>query len=188
MSGRGIYVLRLEDEKFLVGYSDSVVSSIEAHFEGNGSPYTQRHRPVEVFSIKKMGKEDDVMAVSLEMARVYGFKNVQTMITKDPSVTPKKMELTSNLIQNPTITSNQIEIQAHLKEILNPKETPEPELDENMEKKLTVRLLNLMKRDRTACEPIQTEPEGITCFHCGRNTHFGEDCDETTDAWGNELF
>lgn len=73
----GVFILELENNKYFIGFSDSIEAEIEKHFTGNGNKWTILHTPVEVI--------DKIKAKSVEHQRVhtliymekYGWKNVR---------------------------------------------------------------------------------------------------------------
>ena len=47
-----VYVLKLEHNKWYVGYSAEIEVRIASHFIGNGSLWTKKYKPLEVVSVK----------------------------------------------------------------------------------------------------------------------------------------
>lgn len=78
-----IYALRLEGEKCYVGQTKRPRERLGKHFEGNGSAWTSRHRPIEVIFLKETGLTswrkalELESAVTLQMAKVFGAANVR---------------------------------------------------------------------------------------------------------------
>jgi hypothetical protein len=71
-----VYVLRLQNNRYYVGYSSEVETRIASHFLGNGAKWTQKYKPLEVVSVKP-GRQmlEDVTTIAL-MA-THGFENVR---------------------------------------------------------------------------------------------------------------
>lgn len=59
----GIYVLKLENNKYYVGRSENVQERIEAHIQGYGSEFTKRYKVkkvIEIIETEDMFEEDKV--------------------------------------------------------------------------------------------------------------------------------
>lgn len=59
----GIYVLKLDKNKYYIGRSENVQDRIEAHIQGNGSEYTKRYKVkkvVEIIETDDLFEEDKV--------------------------------------------------------------------------------------------------------------------------------
>lgn len=78
-----LYVLRLAEEKYYVGQARNPAQRIEDHFRGNGSSWTQLHKPVEVVKILETNASTWRAAVeietflTLELMKIYGWQNVR---------------------------------------------------------------------------------------------------------------
>lgn len=78
-----IYVLELSDEKYYVGQSKNPAQRIKEHFVGDGSSWTQLHKPVEVVRIIETNVSSWRAALeietllTLELMKVYGWQNVR---------------------------------------------------------------------------------------------------------------
>ena len=70
-----VYVLKLSEEKYYVGWSSKVGIRIEQHFTGKGSPWTKKYRPSELIYVKKGNKNWEKEMIK-EMSRKYGRNNV----------------------------------------------------------------------------------------------------------------
>ena len=71
-----VYVLKLESGKFYVGYSREVETRIASHFLGSGAKFTQKHKPLEVVSVKPGDLLlENVTTIAL-MAK-HGYQNVR---------------------------------------------------------------------------------------------------------------
>ncbi len=71
-----VYVLRLEDSCFYVGFTENVVERMHSHFTCNGSTWTRLHKAVEVVRIEE-GDKTKEKDVTLEMMRTHGWEKVR---------------------------------------------------------------------------------------------------------------
>ena len=71
-----VYVLKLENNKWYVGYSADIEVRIASHFIGNGSLWTKKFKPLEVVSVKPGDTLlENLTTISL-MAK-HGFEDVR---------------------------------------------------------------------------------------------------------------
>jgi len=72
-----IYILLLEDNKYYVGKTNSLVVRLSDHFEGKGSVWTTKYKPLR---IEKIIKDCDNFAedkYTLKWMKKYGIENVR---------------------------------------------------------------------------------------------------------------
>ena len=77
MSGLSIYALKLENGKYYVGRSYNVPKRLNQHYNGEGSVWTKKHKPIrlnEVFLNKTKFDEDKY---TLMYMSIYGIENVR---------------------------------------------------------------------------------------------------------------
>lgn len=84
-----IYVLRLEDNKFYVGWSEHLMERLKDHFfNNNGSQWTKKYKPLEVMKVYRGNKHNENLE-TLEMMLKHGIENVRggkwCMTTKEYS-------------------------------------------------------------------------------------------------------
>ena len=73
-----VYVLKLEQDKYYVGWSGRKdLSRIEEHFSGKGAQWTKRYKPIRLVHIIPDGTMLDEEAVTLWLAFEKGFGNVR---------------------------------------------------------------------------------------------------------------
>lgn len=72
-----VYVLRLYEKKFYVGYSADLKERLSRHFSNEGAAYTKMFTPITVMNIIEGGDEQVEEEVTLEMMKLYGRKNVR---------------------------------------------------------------------------------------------------------------
>jgi hypothetical protein len=67
-----VYVLRLEDDCWYVGYSADVETRIASHFLGRGAQWTRLHRPIAVDSLQPGDEKlENVVTIALMAKRGY---------------------------------------------------------------------------------------------------------------------
>jgi len=71
-----VYALKLEDGKYYVGYSENPDKRIARHFNGNGSQWTKKYRPLSVIYCKT-GTLEDELTETKKLMKEYGITNVR---------------------------------------------------------------------------------------------------------------
>lgn len=74
---KGVYELLLADGKYYVGYSANVEKRIKAHFNGNGSEWTRKHKPKKVLTIHRNATEADERMITKSLMASHGVNNVR---------------------------------------------------------------------------------------------------------------
>tara|TARA_B100001750_G_C15275664_1_gene479833 strand:- start:44 stop:622 length:579 start_codon:yes stop_codon:yes gene_type:complete len=75
-----VYILRLEQGKWYVGWTNRNIERIWEHVEGDGAKWTQRYPPVEgreVFYMQDGHKPPDENRITLETMKKHGIRNVR---------------------------------------------------------------------------------------------------------------
>jgi predicted GIY-YIG superfamily endonuclease len=72
-----IYVLKLCDGKYYVGRTENVSTRTRTHFEGGGSSWTKKYRPIEVCDTFISHDSFDEDKTTLEYMKKYGVENVR---------------------------------------------------------------------------------------------------------------
>jgi len=77
LSGKGIvYVLKLEEGKYYVGWTQNLPLRIEQHWDGRGAKWTQKYQPVKVMFIK-VGTEFLETRIAHRCRQRWGTDNVR---------------------------------------------------------------------------------------------------------------
>ena len=72
-----IYVLKLEQNKYYIGKSQNVYSRIQNHFNGNGSVWTKKYKPIDIVEvIPNCSNFDEDKYTKIYMSQ-YGIDNVR---------------------------------------------------------------------------------------------------------------
>ncbi|MCU7121065.1 GIY-YIG nuclease family protein [Salmonella enterica] len=71
-----VYVLKLECDKYYVGYTLNFHRRMEEHFSGNGSLWTQKYSPIECVEVIH-GFELEEKYTTLRYMEKYGSENVR---------------------------------------------------------------------------------------------------------------
>ena len=77
MSGRKIYVLRLENEKYYVGRTKDFSKRYDQHLKGRGSPWTQINKPIGTVLINDELLNTDENEMTFRMMALHGIDNVR---------------------------------------------------------------------------------------------------------------
>jgi hypothetical protein len=75
--GITIYVLLLEEGKYYIGKSSSVNSRLERHFEGNGSCWTKKYKPIKTIETLSNCESFEEDFYTLKYMFQYGIDNVR---------------------------------------------------------------------------------------------------------------
>ncbi len=77
MSTTNIYVLRLEGGKYYVGKTANPTKRIEEHFDGNGSAWTRKYKPVSIVEKRVNVSSFEEDKYTKEYMSKYGIDNVR---------------------------------------------------------------------------------------------------------------
>ncbi|MBK5374651.1 GIY-YIG nuclease family protein [Pseudomonas sp. TH43] len=94
-----LFILKLEGDRYYVGYSSKPDARIKRYFAGKGSDWTGLYKPVEVLTTRSLGalRESDAAAktadATVSMMRLVGWRNVRGAAWKsvDPDVVFKQL-------------------------------------------------------------------------------------------------
>lgn len=94
-----IFILKLEGDRYYVGYSGKPDVRIKRYFAGKGSDWTTLYKPIEVLATRSLGTlcESDAAAktadATVSMMRLFGWRNVRGAAWKsvDPAVVFKQL-------------------------------------------------------------------------------------------------
>ena len=73
----GVYVLRLEQNKWYVGFSDDVNRRVQKHVRSGGSSWTRLYPVIEVYSVVPGAGTDYERLVTLSLMKQCGWENVR---------------------------------------------------------------------------------------------------------------
>lgn len=71
-----VYVLKLEGDKYYIGYSTNVKHRIDEHMHGNGAEWTKIYKPLEVVEILAYDEFKEEM-ITKKYMKLYGIDNVR---------------------------------------------------------------------------------------------------------------
>jgi len=77
MTGKNIYILKLDNKKWYIGTSNDVEKRIKKHIQGDGSKWTAKYAPVKLvksYKIKDLYEEDKI---TIKYMDKYGIDNVR---------------------------------------------------------------------------------------------------------------
>jgi predicted GIY-YIG superfamily endonuclease len=72
-----IYVLQLIEDRYYIGRSQNVLHRIEQHFNGDGSVYTKKFKPLKVVEIVEETTNDDERNKTIEYIKKYTWEKVR---------------------------------------------------------------------------------------------------------------
>ena len=160
MSKTNIYILKLEGNRYYVGYSPDVNKRIQEHIDGNGSSFTKKYRPIAVEKIKENVPEEHANVYVIKYMKKFGMDNVRGGSFKGSKLTSEQInELSKNGIKI-------VEEKKEKKEMI-------------LEKKENTNNHRVLK--------IEIKNANGTCFRCLKDGHYQDSCRETHDKFGNFL-
>jgi len=74
---KGVYILELEGGHYYVGHSSNIDKRIMSHFEGKGSEWTKKHRPVKVCSRHPNATLEDENLITKALMSTHGTDKVR---------------------------------------------------------------------------------------------------------------
>ena len=80
-----VYVLELENGKWYVGFTRSKKRRLNDHFDGYGSLWTKKHKPIRVVEQMNGGRELE-RRKTIEYMRRYGWQNVRGYCWVEPEL------------------------------------------------------------------------------------------------------
>ena len=93
-----VYILKLENEKWYVGYTERAIKRIEQHIDEKGAKWTKKHPPIEptpYFMSEPIHDKEDEDRITLSLMAKHGIQNVRggrwCMVTMAPR-TIKRIE------------------------------------------------------------------------------------------------
>ena len=72
-----IYILQCQNGKYYVGKTDDLATRLQKHFEGHGSIWTQRYRPIRVVNTYSCYTSFDEDKFTKIYMKKYGIQNVR---------------------------------------------------------------------------------------------------------------
>jgi predicted GIY-YIG superfamily endonuclease len=172
MSTTNIYILKLIDNKFYIGYTDNIKKRVQDHIDGNGCTFTKTYKPT---SLVKVYENVDPLKVDkyiIKYMKKYGIDNVR-----------------GGSYKNVELKTSQIDSLAK-EGIIYPKVSKVPKVSKQL-KKISIDDINL---DDLVIDDIGEKVLKIpiknangTCYKCMKDGHYMPQCRETTDKYGNRI-
>jgi predicted GIY-YIG superfamily endonuclease len=72
-----IYVLKLIEERYYIGRSQNILQRIDQHFNGGGSVYTKKYKPLKIVEIVEEKTNEDERNKTIEYAEKYTWEKVR---------------------------------------------------------------------------------------------------------------
>lgn len=136
----GIYVLKLENNKYYVGRSENIQDRIEAHIQGQGSEYTKKYKVkkvVEIIETEDMFEEDKVTKRYMSK---YGIDNVRGGSYSNIELSKETKEFLKKEIYGGTNRCYQCGLEGHyIKDCLQNENKREEEKNDD------IKVINLVK-------------------------------------------
>lgn len=165
MATTNIYILKLEGNRYYIGYTSDPKKRINEHLNGNGCSFTKKNKPTAVEKIKYDEDPNKVDKYVLKYMQKFGINNVRGGTYKDEKLSDDlKLKLKKELDNDPKM----------IIEVKNMMSTIKPKTSKPIK----------IKINKTV-----TKIHNGTCYICGRDGHYQENCnysDKDDDQLGNE--
>lgn len=152
MATTNIYILKLEENRYYIGYTSDPKKRINEHLNGNGCSFTKKYKPIAVDKIKY---DDDPIKVDkyvIKYMKKFGINNVRGGSYKDEKLSDElKLKLKKELDNDPKM----------IIEVKNMISTIKPKTNKPIKIKINKTVTKIHKG---------------TCYICGRDGHYQEDC------------
>lgn len=201
-----LYVLQLACGKYYVGKSKNTTSRIEDHYEGSGSSWTSKYKPIKIVETIENCDEFDEDKYTLKYMQQYGIDNVrggsfcEINLNNDNRRTINKMLISSsdkcyNCNETGHFAKNCNKIKAI---IPNKKHKIDDSLYSSLFNKLTSIFTSNIKPHYkesyydeftiiSSEEESDDEYEDVTCYRCKRKGHYVSSCYARTTIYGKNL-
>ena len=120
-----IYVLRLIDERYYVGRTSNFMQRMNEHFNGMGSEYTKKYKPIKIIEVNEEINITDERDKTLEYMKMYGYEKVRgyawcrEILKKSPKIGKNKKSILEKKYDNEDIRKMYIDENKNIIEIGN---------------------------------------------------------------------
>lgn len=154
-----IYILKLKHGKYYVGKTENPEKRIDDHFQGNGSTWTRKYKPLKIHKIIEKCDSFDEDKYTLIMMEKYGIENVRGGSFCSVKLPNEQINVIVSMIDNATDRCFNCGEKGHT--------------------------INECEYE-TECESESSSEE--LCGRCGRDSHDIKHCYAKTDTNGRKLF
>lgn len=101
-----IYVLKLIDERYYVGRTSNFMQRMNEHFNGMGSEYTKKYKPIKIIEVTEEINITDERDKTLEYMKMYGYEKVRgyawcrEILKKSPKIGKNKKSILEKKYDN----------------------------------------------------------------------------------------
>lgn len=152
MATTNIYILKLEGNRYYIGYTSDPKKRINEHLNGNGCSFTKKYKPIAVEKIKYNDDPNKVDKYVIKYMKKFGINNVRGGTYKDEKFSDElKLKLKKELENDPKM----------IIEVKNMMSTIKPKTNKPIKIKINKTVTKIHKG---------------TCYICGKDGHYQEDC------------
>lgn len=87
----GVFILKLEDNKYFIGYALNLDWEVKKHFSGQGCEWTKKYKPLKLIKIDRTRNLQTTEKIIMEYIRKYGWENVRGYHWDKIDLTPPKI-------------------------------------------------------------------------------------------------
>jgi cellular nucleic acid-binding protein len=194
---KSIYIIKLKYEKWYIGTSDNVEKRIKQHFNGNGSKWTQKYKPLKLinsYKIKDLHEEDKI---TLQYMEKYGINNVRGGSFCNIELTDGEKEVLRKMIKtlnNKCFSCNKT---GHFAKDCNVKWIDMSDSDSESETVINNYKKSYMENKYSnSYNNIEYDYDSdsenetiinLKCYRCKRKGHIKKECYAKSDIYGNVL-
>lgn len=186
-----VYILQLEHNKYYVGWTQRVNGDrFEEHFNGEGSEWTKKYKPIQVIKWINGTKQDEDR-ITLELMKDLGWYNVRggKWCKVEMTEPPKELKLTSSKV-NAIITRVTTKQKLKCKTDLEKKRSCDRcgrhgHCAENCYAKTDADGYDIEEFDDSE---DSEDSDDESCYRCGRIGHYAKNCYARTDIDGCCLY